>query len=345
MLRFSSLGDIILATHLPRLIKKSVPNESIIRKVKIDFVTTSDFQDVISKNPYIDNVHIYDKNWSHDEIKTFKSRLRELNGGRYDLVVDLQKNFRSLEFRYGMGKTIRAIRKRYLHKFLLVNLHKSFFSKKAIPQIYFDSLKGLGIKDDLRGLEIWTDRDKNVGQYLPFDPTYVRAVKSGIVIAPGAKHFTKRWPQDRYEELISYLLRTFNTEISLIGSADEAALCNSIKNNYLNESRVKNYAGASSLLESVTIIDKSALAICNDSAVMHIAAARKTPVVAIFGSTTREFGFEPYGTKFTIAEVKLSCRPCTHYGRTTCPKGHFNCMKLITAEDVYNIAAHFLRDK
>ena len=77
--------------------------------------------------------------------------------------------------------------------------------------------------------------------------------------------------------------------------------------------------------------------VCNDSGLMHTACAMKVPVLALFGSTIREFGFTPYNNKNLILENKtLSCRPCTHIGRENCPKNHFKCMLELSPGDAYN---------
>ena len=89
-------------------------------------------------------------------------------------------------------------------------------------------------------------------------------------------------------------------------------------------------------LETAVILSRARAAVTNDSGLMHMATAVNIPVVAIFGSTVREFGFFPYRSKSTVMENKqLSCRPCTHIGRKSCPKKHFKCMIEIKSDDVY----------
>jgi heptosyltransferase-2 len=66
---------------------------------------------------------------------------------------------------------------------------------------------------------------------------------------------------------------------------------------------------------------------------MHTATAVGIPVIAFYGSTVKEFGFTPYKAKNLILENNyLSCRPCTHIGRSSCPKKHFKCMKDVSPQ-------------
>ena len=86
------------------------------------------------------------------------------------------------------------------------------------------------------------------------------------------------------------------------------------------------------------------LIVCNDSGLMHTATSVGVPVVSIFGSTVKEFGFTPFGVKNLIIENNnLSCRPCSHIGKATCSKKHFKCMVELTAEMVHKEIENFMR--
>ena len=101
-----------------------------------------------------------------------------------------------------------------------------------------------------------------------------------------------------------------------------------------------NLTGKTDLLLSAAIISKARLAITNDSAPAHIAAAVGTPVVAIFGPTVPSFGFAPYSDKSTVVDIgNLYCRPCTRHGSKTCPQGHFRCMKKLLPEKIVEASA------
>ena len=82
------------------------------------------------------------------------------------------------------------------------------------------------------------------------------------------------------------------------------------------------------------------------TAQMHIATAFDVPTLAIFGPTTRELGFFPYGEGHRVIEVKdLPCRPCALHGGRKCPLGHFKCMNDISVDEVFNNAKEMLEQK
>jgi len=83
--------------------------------------------------------------------------------------------------------------------------------------------------------------------------------------------------------------------------------------------------------------------VTNDSGPMHLAAAAGVPVVAIFGATTRELGFFPYGPGHRVIEADLACRPCGLHGARECPEGHFLCMRLLTVDQVYAACRDILK--
>ena len=152
-----------------------------------------------------------------------------------------------------------------------------------------------------------------------------------MVLAPGSIWATKRWPF--YARLAELLGEAFRSDIVLIGSKDDQALCEDIA--VKSKWPVKNLAGATDLLLSTVIIEGAKLVVANDSAPAHIAAAVDTPLVAIFGPTVTSFGFAPFSDSSAVVEnVGLYCRPCSPHGPQKCPEGHFRCMKEVTPERV-----------
>jgi heptosyltransferase-2 len=106
---------------------------------------------------------------------------------------------------------------------------------------------------------------------------------------------------------------------------------------------IVNAAGRLSLTETAALVDRCSVVLSNDSGLMHIAAARKRGLVALFGPTVRELGFFPYGTESIVLEkTELSCRPCTHIGGPSCPKKHYRCMNDIEPHHVVHSLKQFL---
>jgi heptosyltransferase-2 len=99
-----------------------------------------------------------------------------------------------------------------------------------------------------------------------------------------------------------------------------------------------DFSGKLSLLETAALLDRADLLVTNDTGVMHMAAALKTPVVALFGPTSGQLGFTPFRAPSIVIEKDLGCRPCSYHGSRRCPKSHFNCMRFIESEEVIDSA-------
>jgi heptosyltransferase-2 len=135
--------------------------------------------------------------------------------------------------------------------------------------------------------------------------------------------------------------------VILLGGADDVQRCTAVESLIQQEvpgTPIVNVAGKLTLLESAALLDRCAIVLTNDSGLMHLASARKRPLVAIFGSTVRQLGFAPWGEASRIVErPEVPCRPCTAIGRASCPRGHFRCMRDISGDDVVTAASSLVR--
>jgi heptosyltransferase-2 len=329
VIRLSSLGDVLLSTYLLRLLRNSFPN------AQIDFLVAKEFAIVFKYNIRLNNVLLYDKSKSF--ASHIVSTLSINNPHHYDIIIDLQNNFRSRVFTWGKGTQIFRFDKRRLYKLRFVYLKKRTSAFKAIPILYAETFPEILLSDDGLGLELWTSKDRPT--YLPHSKT-PRAFFNKVAIAPGAKHLTKRLPLDKYIELVKLFQSKFGSEIYLVGGKEDTYLCEEISN---RAQSVKNYSGRLDVIETAELLDEMGLVVSNDSAVVHIASARKVPVVQVYGSTVPEFGFIPFRTHYAIVENNnVSCRPCTHYGRAACPKNHFRCMMDISPLDIFKAAINLV---
>lgn len=314
IIRLSSIGDIILTTELIRLIRKRFPDATI------DFLIQKEYKELLRFNSRINNIIEYDKKLSLNEIND--ARNEYLKGEKYDLVVDLHNNVRTRHWRRGIYKNLVKVRKYRLEKLALVHINNSFNSMPHVTDRYYNVVSQLGIEKDNRGLEVWLE-DENA--YKAVENSTANKV---IGIAPGAKHFTKMYPKEKIILLFEKLMVIYpNYKFKIFGIDEDKPLAEKFIK--LNKTAVSDFCGELTLLETAKELDSCDVLISNDSGLMHLAAARKVPSLAIFGSTVPQFGFTPYGNRSEIVEIDLDCRPCTHIGRDKCPKGHFNCMNLI----------------
>ena len=317
MVRFSSLGDILLTTPVIGELRKKYPN------AEINFVIKKQFSDVYLYNTNINKKFIFRK-----EIAD--SLNKELTAENYDLVIDLQNNWRSRSLTKGISKNITRFKKPTFKKLLLVwfkiNLLKE---NKSIVKRYAEAA---GITLEEKVLELFLPKDSK---------TRLDSNGNYIGLCPGAKHFTKRWPPEYFIELGNELTK-LGYRIVLFGGTSEKDLCNDISGKI--EGAV-NLQGDDNLIQVAVDMQKCKLVVTNDSGLMHVASAVGAPVTAIFGSSVKEFGFAPYGVKNLILENNfLSCRPCSHIGRSNCPKKHFKCMKEVTPQGVLQSIQKFRQE-
>ncbi|MEJ2542600.1 MAG: glycosyltransferase family 9 protein [Calditrichaceae bacterium] len=262
----------------------------------------------------------------------------ELRNNRYDLVFDLHNNLRTRFLLSGLSKSKKwKIHKDKILRALLVwfkiNRYKQI---KPIPIRYLETGKETGIKDDLGGLEIFWD--KSIQEEL-YEKIPEISTNDYIAIAPGAAHYTKKWPIENFIELLSIIDEKWNGKIVILGGPADIDDGSELELN----SKVINLTGKLSLLESTIVIKNAKTLISNDSGVMHIATAVKTPVLAIFGSTVEELGFFPFRSEHCVIQNEgLKCRPCSHVGKDYCPKGHFRCMLDIKPDFVYDELIKFI---
>jgi lipopolysaccharide heptosyltransferase II len=322
VIRFSSAGDIILTSLFVRALRRRFPD------AKIQYLTKREFAPLVEHSPYIDRVITIEQGWGIRDLARLKSELIRENGDNYDydIVFDLHDSLRSRYFRATLGKQLAVFQKPTFRKWLLVKRKINRLRPIVpIPERYLAVGNRFGLENDGEGLDLFTGNT--------FSPVVPLEGRPTIALAPGAKHATKQWLPEYFSALGSSLAGKNNARIVLLGAPDERDLCGEIAANITGETI--NLAGRTSLLESAAAIDACDVVVTNDSALAHVAAARKRPVVAIFGSTVQEFGFAPYGTQSVVVENEgLYCRPCTAIGRATCPEGHFRCMREVTVEMV-----------
>lgn len=310
IIRLSSLGDILLSTPLIRTIKKKYPD------IKIDFLLKEQYKDLLSCNPYLEKLFFYQQD--KEELNSLIEKLKNEN---YDLIIDLQNNLRSAQIRKILKVKSVKFNKKNIDKFLLVNFKINLMKNaETIPQRYADSVD---LKLDDEGLDLFTlNKPSNL---------FEENIKY-IGFAPGSRHFTKMWLKEYYIEL-GNLLNQKGYKIALLGGKDDKNICSEISSKITDSINLSN---DDDILQIAADMKKCLAVICNDSGLMHAACAVKIPVLTFFGSTVREFGFTPYKNKNIILEnTGLSCRPCTHIGKSYCPKGHFKCMKEISPKSAF----------
>lgn len=340
IIRLSSIGDIVLASPLIRLLRKKNS------QAQTDFLVKSEYRELVRYNPHLRYVIEFDTHGGFAGLRALRKKIRQ---ERYDAIVDIHGNFRSTFLRSKASPTVLKVNKRRLARFFLANFKWNIYrSVAAVPIRYLEAVRSLGIGDDGGGLEVFVPEETSVRVWDQLSKAGIDGQGHVVGLCPGAKHATKRWLRQYFEQLAVALVKEDNAELLLFGGKDDQEICASIERRVVQDTGrrgdILNYAGALSLLETASAMDACDVIVANDSGLLHLAAARKRRVVAIFGPTVKEFGFYPYGTESKVIERQgLYCRPCTHIGGQTCPEGHFRCMKEITVDEVLNGVRSFWR--
>jgi len=326
IIRLSSIGDILLTTPFIRQIRNKFPQS------QIDFIIKNEFADLLSHNPNLNNIIKFDSATGTKGLKVLKNLLLE---NEYDYIFDLHNNLRSNYLRKGLRSNKKyRIKKNKLVQFLFVKFKINLY-KDTIPiaERYLNVGKSAGVKDDENGLEVFWDKETEDSVNHILERKEIKQDEPFYAVAAGAGFYTKRWPIEYYKNFVEKIMEKYRCKVLVLGNKNDRQ-----QGAFLAEmDNVIDLTGQLSLLQSTVMLSKSKALISNDTGLMHMATAVKTPVLAIFGSTVKEFGFFPYRSNSIIAENEgLDCRPCSHIGRDSCPKEHFKCMKDISPENVYN---------
>jgi lipopolysaccharide heptosyltransferase II len=330
VIRFSSIGDIVLASPLLRLLRARFP------KGQIDFVTRKEYAELVRFNQNLNRTYEFDAGSGFEGLRKLKKTIRE---ERYDLLVDLHDSLRSKFLRSIRGPKRVVVDKRILERSMLVQFKKNVFKDVvSVVDRYIETLKEFGVKNDGKGLELHIPDEvlfRVSGQLSTLELSRFEKV---IALCPGARHFTKRWPAERFARVGAAFVQKLNAKVLLFGGVSDEPLCKQIAweiNNEAGADRASSLAGRLGLLETAAAMQFCDVVITNDSGLMHIATAMQRRIVAIFGSTVKEFGFFPYDPSAIVIERPgLACRPCSHIGRGDCPEHHFRCMMDIEPEQV-----------
>jgi ADP-heptose:LPS heptosyltransferase len=307
VIRFSSIGDIVLTSPVVRCLKLQLNAE-------VHFLTKAVYSSIVKPNPNIDKVFGIKK-----QVKEVLSKLKK---ERYDYIIDLHKNIRSLQVKLALGVNSSSFNKVNYEKWLMTNFKINKLPDIHIVDRYLKAVAFLSVENDGRGLDYFIPAEEVVDL-----EKYALKSRSFIVFAIGAAHATKRLPLEKISAICSGL----EIPVVLLGGSDEMEAGREIVKQVPGK-QVINLCGTLSLHQSASMIKQSNLVITHDTGMMHIAAAFHKPILSVWGNTIPEFGMYPYypeGIERNQSfQVKgLRCRPCAKIGYTVCPKGHFKCME------------------
>jgi ADP-heptose:LPS heptosyltransferase len=308
IIRFSSIGDIVLTTPVIRCLKQQIATADV------HYLTKSVYAPILAANPYIDKLHILE-----NDLEPLLVALQEED---FDYVIDLHHNLRTLRVKRHLSKQAFSFDKLNIEKWLYTTFKWNRLPARHIVDRYLETVAGFGVRNDGAGLDYFIPpsglvHEKDI-------PTSHQAGYIGLVI--GAALATKKLPLHKLKEFCTLLQHP----IILLGGPEDAATGATLS--AIDPIKIYNSCGRFSLNESADLVRRAKLIVSHDTGLMHIAAAFKKPVISVWGNTVPEFGMSPYFGATPVAgefmEVHgLSCRPCSKIGYKKCPRGHFKCME------------------
>ena len=315
IIRFSSIGDIVLTTPVVRCLKKHFPDS------EMHFLTKQSFGTIVENNPYIDKVHLLAHSW--------ETVVHELKQENYDYIIDLHHNLRTLRLKKDLGIKSFPFNKLNIQKWIYTNLKWNLMPDLHIVDRYMKTVESFGVTNDGEGLDYFIPAKDEVKQ--KDIPVSHHLGYIGLVI--GAAHNTKKLPVEKIKELCSKL----DHPIILLGGKEDNENAKQIAS--VDPIKIYNACGKFNLNESADLVKKSKLIITHDTGLMHIAAAFKKKIIAVWGNTVPEFGMYPYygNTHIQSSQFEINglrCRPCSKIGYAKCPRGHFKCMIQIKTDAI-----------
>lgn len=313
MIRFSSIGDIVLTTPVVRCLKQKYP------QAEVHYLTKVAYGPMLTSNPYIDRLF-----YLNDDLAEVTEQLRK---EKYDHVVDLHNNIRTMRVKKALKVKSYAFPKLNFKKWLLVNLKMDVMPDKSIVERYFEAVRPLEVYNDGKGLDYFLRTDK---QLTNTDiPMSHWGGFVGCVI--GGSYNTKKLPVAQWKKFCE----TVPYPVMLLGGPEDRAEGDEIA--ALDRIKIYNSCGKFSLNESAELVKYAKVIVSNDTGLMHVAAAFQKPIISLWGNTSPEMGMFPYygfnnlkdrvAAQSVIMENKnLGCHPCSKLGYTRCPKRHFKCM-------------------
>lgn len=332
----SFIGDSVLTTPLIQKTAKLFPDAKIV------VITRPQTEDIFRPMKEVDQIILNDKKGWNKIFGVWKTA-KAIKESGVDILLVPHRSFRSALIAWLSRVPIRIG---------FTSSEGWFLYTKTIPFSWMihDAERNLSLlhgivkenfKAEKLNMRYAPSAEENVARLMK---DFNLEGKTLVGIHPGSAWATKCWPFENFVELISRIETELHLQTVVVGGGKTDAdlgekLCQ------LSQGHCANLCGKTSLADLMALMGHFKLFITNDSGPMHIATAFGVPTLAIFGPTTKELGFFPYGQGHRVLEVKgLDCRPCALHGGRKCPKGHFKCMRLITVDDVFKNVKEMLQE-
>ncbi|TFH28247.1 MAG: glycosyltransferase family 9 protein [Bacteroidia bacterium] len=306
VVRFSSIGDIVLTSPVIRHLKNQVED------AEIHYLTKNVYAPLLKANPYIDHIHSFDGD--------LKSCLHKLKGEEIDYIIDLHHNARSARIKFGLKRMDFTVHKLNWKKWLYVTFKTDRLPDRHMVDRNLDTIKDFISERDSLGLDHFIPEGEEIeANSLP------PAFRKGFIgLSIGAQHGTKKLPLESLVKLCGLL----SHPVVILGGSEDQPTGEAVVSS-LPDKALLNACGKYNIHQSASLLRQAKVLITHDTGLMHIGAAFQKRIISVWGNTVPRFGMFPYrsGSGSVQFEVKgLKCRPCSKIGYKQCPKKHFKCM-------------------
>lgn len=321
IVRFSSLGDIVLTSPVTRALRQAFPGAEIV------FATKAVYEPLAIQLPGVNRV------LSFESRQGLWPLIGQVRREQFDSVVDLHANLRSrwLTALSGAGSAVRYNKRRLARMGMTWGMRRSIPSRHTID-LYLDTLTPFGIRVDDRLPALMLSDTARDEVAIRLQAHGIRPVDRILGLAPGASSPPKRWPPRYFAQAADHFAEVRNTRTLLIGGPGDRETVQAVM--AAMKSSVIDWTSALDLSLLPAAIQRCQALISNDSGPMHIAAAVGAPVVGLFGPTHPCLGFAPPGPRSIPLSLDLPCSPCSLHGDRPCHLKTHACLETLTAAGV-----------
>jgi heptosyltransferase-2 len=331
IMRFSSLGDVVLATAALNYIKAQRPEAELV------FLTKAAYAPLLEGHPALKEV------WTlQGSALAMAGRIRQAG---FDAILDLQGKPRSFFLGAWSGSRVERMKNHAWNRRLRVWFPGG---SRTLPPHVADravqaaaGLLGEPFTAAAPSLVVSPAASAWADDFLW--SSGLREGETVLAIAPGAAWPTKRWNSGSFAQALGLVAEQGRRFLFVGDAADEALARRIIGYARKGADRCIVAAGKTDFPALAALLKRSELLLSNDSGPMHVAGAVGTPVVALFGPTVEAFGFFPRGSRDRVLQRDLACRPCSVHGGDRCPLGTHACMEGIAPFEVAQAVEGVLR--
>jgi ADP-heptose:LPS heptosyltransferase len=314
VIRFSSIGDIVLTTPVVRCLKQQRP------ETEVHYLTKSSYGPLLANNPYIDRLHFL-----QDDLQPVTEELKK---EKFDYVIDLHNNLRTLRVKRALNVMHYSFPKLNVKKWLLTVLKINMMPDKSIVERYLETVRPLEVFNDGKGLDYFLPPDKKI-QSTDIPMSHWGGFVGCVI---GGSYNTKKLPVEQWKKFCE----SVPYPVMLLGGPEDRQEGTEIAKQ--DPIKIYNSCGKFDLNESAELVKYARVMVSNDTGLMHVAAAFQKPIISLWGNTSPDMGMFPYygynnlkdriAAQSVIMENKdLGCHPCSKLGYNRCPRRHFKCMK------------------